>query len=61
MQQEPPRRFIYRDLPYFKTEVEFDFVRPGARDGEGRLLQPTDPKDTVRSFEPIRLEVMDYD
>jgi hypothetical protein len=41
------RRFISRDCPYFKVDVEFKAVGRSERDNEGRVTLEEDPRDII--------------
>jgi hypothetical protein len=41
------RRFVSRDCPYFKVDVEFKAVGRSERDSDGRVTLEEDPRDII--------------
>ena len=50
------RRFVSRDCPYFKVDVEFQAVRLPERDGSGRATLAEDGKDIILKISRPYLE-----
>ena len=50
------RRFVYRECPYIKVDVEFEAVGRAARDAEGRVTLEEDGRDIITKISRPYLE-----
>ena len=50
------RRFVYRECPYIKVDVEFEAVGRAGRDAEGRVTLDEDDRDIITKISKPYLE-----